>query len=99
MRRREFLTAAGAFSLALVGCSGQKKAYKYRIAVIPKGLTHQFWQSIHRGADQAAADLGAQGVTVDIAWSGPRTEDDAREQINLVEQHIAGKVSGIVLGP
>jgi ribose transport system substrate-binding protein len=85
--------------LALAGCAGPKKEVKYRIAVIPKGLTHQFWQSIHRGAEQAAADLGAQGIPVEIIWSGPRTEDDAQAQITLVEQQVAAGVSGIVLAP
>jgi ribose transport system substrate-binding protein len=85
--------------LALLGCGGPKTQYKYRIAVIPKGLTHQFWQSIHRGADQAAADLAKQGIAVEIIWTGPRTEDDAQAQITLVEQQIASGVNGIVLAP
>ena len=85
--------------LALLGCGSPKQEYKYRVAVIPKGLTHQFWQSIHRGADQAAADLAKQGISVKIIWAGPRTEDDAQAQISLVEQQIAAGVSGIVLAP
>jgi ribose transport system substrate-binding protein len=85
--------------LALIGCGGPKTQYKYRVAVIPKGLTHQFWQSIHRGADQAAADLANQGIAVEIIWAGPRTEDDAQAQISIVEQEIANGVSGIVLAP
>ena len=28
------------------------------IAVIPKGTTHEFWQSIHAGAEQAGKELG-----------------------------------------
>jgi ribose transport system substrate-binding protein len=85
--------------LFLGGCGGPKKEVKYRIAVIPKGLTHQFWQSIHRGAEQAAVDLSASGVPIEIIWSGPRTEDDAQAQITLVEQQVASGVSGIVLAP
>ena len=83
----------------LLGCGGPKKEYKYRVAVIPKGLTHQFWQSIHRGADRAADDLAKQGISVEIIWAGPRTEGDAQAQITLVEQQIANGVSGIVLAP
>jgi ribose transport system substrate-binding protein len=85
--------------LALAGCGGPKEQVKYRIAVIPKGLTHEFWQSIHRGAEQAAVDLTAQGIPIEVIWSGPRTEDDAQAQITLVEQHVAAGVSGIVLAP
>ena len=51
------VAAVGFPCIALVGCGGPKADYKYRIAVIPKGLTHEHWQSVHRGADRAAADL------------------------------------------
>ncbi len=37
---------------------------KYRIAVIPKGTTHEFWKSVHAGAANAAKELG----DVDILW-------------------------------
>src|SRR5438445_7560042 len=85
--------------LASLGCSGQKKDFKYRVAVIPKGLTHQFWQSIHRGADQAAIDLTERGIAVEVIWAGPRTEDDAQAQISLVQSEVGHGVSGIVLAP
>jgi ribose transport system substrate-binding protein len=92
-----YLLALGC--LGLIGCTGQKQDYKYRIVVIPKGLTHQFWQSIDRGAERAAADLGEQGIKVKIDWVGPRTEDDAQAQINILQQHVAGGASGVVLAP
>src|SRR6202011_3535405 len=74
MKLRLFAAAALAAALA-AGC-GPAVNYKYRIAVIPKGLTHQFWQSIHRGADRAAADLGKQGIAVEGHWTGPAKERD-----------------------
>ncbi len=99
MSRGGFLAWAAVACLALAGCGGARKDYKYRVAVIPKGLTHQFWQSIHRGADRAAADLAAQGIAVQILWDGPRTEDDAQAQISIVDRNVAAGVSGIVLAP
>src|SRR5262245_28635377 len=99
MYRGSYLRLAAILFLALTGCGGAKQVYKYRIAVIPKGLTHEFWQSIHRGADRAAADLGEQGVAVEIIWDGPRTESDAQAQISSVDRQIANRVSGIVLAP
>jgi len=84
--------------LALGGC-GPKKNYKYRIAVIPKGLTHEHWQSVHRGADRAAADLAEKGLKVEIIWQGPQTESDALEQIGIIDRNIGRKVSGFVLAP
>ena len=40
-------------ALLFAGC--QVEAVRYRVVVIPKGLTHEFWQSIYRGAARAAA--------------------------------------------
>jgi ribose transport system substrate-binding protein len=102
MRRRALLAWTAAVSLALCGCgnSGESRPnYKYRIAVIPKGLSHEFWQSIHRGADRAAADLAAGGIPVDILWDGPRTEAGATEQINLIQQKANLGIHGLVLAP
>jgi ribose transport system substrate-binding protein len=67
--------------------------------VIPKGLTHEFWQSIHRGAERAAADLQAQGVPTEIIWDGPLREQDALAQIRIVDRRISTRVDGIVLAP
>jgi len=71
----------------------QDKA-KYRIAVIPKGTTHVFWQSIHRGALDAGKETGAE-----IFWNGPEREGDREKQIQIVEDFVTRKVSGIVLAP
>jgi ribose transport system substrate-binding protein len=64
------------------------------IAVIPKGTTHVFWQSIHAGAEKAAQELG-----VSIIWRGPLREDDRSSQVNEVQGFITRGVSGIVLAP
>ena len=68
---------------------------KYRIAVIPKGTTHDFWKSVHQGAAQAAAELG----NVEIIWKGPLEEDDKQDQIELVRGFVTEKVHGICLAP
>lgn len=64
------------------------------IAVIPKGTSHAFWQSIHAGARKAASELGVQ-----IIWRGPLREDDRDSQVSEVEGFISRGVSGIVLAP
>jgi ribose transport system substrate-binding protein len=99
MPRWGLIGLALAACLTLAGCGGPKTDYKYRVVVIPKGLTHQHWESVHRGADRAAADLAAQGLAVEIIWQGPQTESDALEQIGLIDRSVARKVSGIVLAP
>jgi ABC-type sugar transport system substrate-binding protein len=70
-------------------------AAKYRLAVIPKGTTHEFWKSVHAGAEQAATELG----DVEILWKGPQNESDTSGQIEIVEAYVAQGVSGIVLAP
>ncbi len=90
------LSAAG---LVSAGCGGPTVNYKYRVVVVPKGLTHEHWQSVHRGADRAAADLATQGLNVEVLWQGPQTESDALEQIGIIDRSIGRKVSGIVLAP
>ena len=84
--------------LLLSGC-GDAKYYKYRIAVIPKGLTHEFWQSIHRGAERAGRDLGERGIPTEIIWDGPLRENDSLIQIRIVDRRISTHVNGIVLAP
>ena len=69
------------------------------IAVIPKGTTHEFWKSIHAGAVKAEQELAAQGVPVRLFWKGPLREDDRDQQIQVVENFTARKVSGMVLAP
>jgi ribose transport system substrate-binding protein len=65
-----------------------------RIAVIPKGTTHEFWKSVHAGAEAAAKEEGAE-----IVWKGPLREDDRESQIKVVEDFVTNKVNGIVLAP
>jgi ribose transport system substrate-binding protein len=71
----------------------------YTIAVIPKGTTHEFWKSIHAGAVKAEQELAGQGTKVRLFWKGPLREDDRDQQIQVVENFTARKVSGIVLAP
>jgi len=68
---------------------------KYRIAVIPKGTTHEFWKSVHAGAENAARELG----NVEILWKGPLLENDRDGQIGVVQDFITSRVDGIVLAP
>jgi ribose transport system substrate-binding protein len=90
---------AAALLLALPGC-GPTEHVDFRIGVVPKGLTHEFWQSIHRGADRAAADLKAEdGLVVKILWDGPRKESDDIEQINIVRTLSNQGIHGLVLAP
>lgn len=88
-----------ALSLLAAGSSMLSAAETYKIAVIPKGTTHEFWKSIHAGAKKAELELKAEGVNVQIIWKGPLKEDDREQQVQVVENFVAQRVSGIVLAP
>jgi len=94
-RTRPFLLAALAtFTAILAGCGGSSGPAKPQIAVIPKGTTHEFWKSIHAGAEKAASELG-----VEVIWMGPQREDDRQLQIQVVQNFISRNVDAIVLAP
>ena len=99
-------------SLALTGCGKQPAERSqregpgeggptnaYTIAVIPKGTTHEFWKSIHAGAVKAERELNEKGIKTEIIWKGPLKEDDRDQQIQVVENFMSRRVSGIVLAP
>jgi ribose transport system substrate-binding protein len=78
----------------LSACSAGEPGTVRRIAVIPKGTTHEFWKSVHAGAERAARELG-----VEVIWKGPLKEDDRTAQIQVVEDFVVRGVDGIVLMP
>lgn len=96
----QFLRGFAAFSLSFLAlCGIQAADNSYTIAVIPKGTTHEFWKSIHAGAVKAQRELQEKGTKVDLIWKGPLREDDRDQQIQVVENFMTRRVSGIVLAP
>jgi ribose transport system substrate-binding protein len=89
--------ACGLLALTISTTAAAEKTYT--IAVIPKGTTHEFWQSIHAGTIKAQRELAEKGVKVEVIWKGPLREDDRDQQIQVVENFMARRVSGIVLAP
>jgi ribose transport system substrate-binding protein len=70
-----------------------------RIAVVPKGTTHEFWKSVHAGAVKAQREAVAAGRPVELIWRGPVREDDRTAQIDVVQGFVGQRVHGIVLAP
>lgn len=103
------LLASLATVLLATGCSKQDTGStpsssqggpaEIKIAVIPKGTTHEFWKSIHAGAVKAQREFAAGGTNVQIIWKGPIREDDRDQQIQVVENFIGQRVQGMVLAP
>ncbi len=77
--------------LALVSCNRDTRK---RIAVVPKGQAHLFWQSVHAGAVSAAREAG-----VEVVWDGPASETDFTGQLQIVEAMITQRVDAICLAP
>ena len=98
------LALAGLLGLS-AGCSsndaaGPGAAAKIvRVAVVPKGTTHEFWKSVHAGALRAADDLSTPDRTIVIDWKGPQEESDTDGQIRVVQDFLTRGADGIVLAP
>jgi ribose transport system substrate-binding protein len=92
-----WIFAAGLLS---TGCNKQAadnlpaSETKHVIAVIPKGTTHIYWQSVKAGAEAAGKEFGYV-----IQWNGPERETDRERQIQIIEDFIVQKVDGVVLAP
>ncbi|MFZ9683323.1 MAG: sugar ABC transporter substrate-binding protein, partial [Cephaloticoccus sp.] len=70
-------------SLMLLSATVVAQAADYRIAVVPKGTTHEFWKSIHAGAIKASRELKAEGIETEIIRKGPLREDDREQQVQV----------------
>ena len=78
---------------AFAGCGGKKEDAK-TIAVVAKGESHAFWQSVKAGAEKAAEEAGYK-----ITFRGPASESakDLPSQIEMVQTAISNNVDGLVL--
>ncbi|MDD2457366.1 MAG: ABC transporter substrate-binding protein [Eubacteriales bacterium] len=62
------------------------------IAVVSKGFQHQFWQTVYKGAQAAADELG-----VTITFEGPPSESDIQAQVQMLDSALAKKPVAIAL--
>jgi ribose transport system substrate-binding protein len=67
-----------------------------RIAVVPKGSTHRYWNSVEAGAKKAALEMG-----VDLVWRSPVNEIDTAMQIAIIDSLLNGVpgIDALVLAP
>src|SRR5687768_1403515 len=72
------------------GASGARKT----IGVIPKGVSHVFWQSVKAGAEKAGRE-----ENVDIKWDGPPTEGERSTQIRIIGDMLNRGVDALVVAP
>ena len=76
--------AAGCNSSSTSSTSGSSD--QLRIAVIPKGTSHEFWKSVHFGAQKAAEETGQRRES---SGDGPvESKSDTGSQIDVVKNMI-----------
>jgi ribose transport system substrate-binding protein len=85
------ILVASAFALsAATAFSSAAKAEDIYFPIIAKGFSHQFWQAVKAGAEEAAK---ANNVT--ITFEGPNTEAEIDKQTDILNAAIAKKPQGI----
>ncbi len=78
-----------ALCLTALSCNRQKQR---RIAVIPKGTSHVYWQSVHAGAAAAGKEFHEE-----IMWDGPPNETDYSRQLEIFDSMLNRHVDGVVV--
>ena len=95
MRKRLFTLALCALLLFLVSaCGGGTDNSSKTIAVIAKGESHAFWQSVKSGAEDAAQKYGYT-----ITFRGPASESakDIPSQQEMIQTALSNNVAGMVV--
>ena len=92
MRNRIGAMAIVCASLCALSCN---RSTQKRIAFIPKGRAHVFWQSVHAGAIAAMRE----NPGYEIIWNGPASETDFEGQIQIVDAAINQQMDAICLAP
>ena len=87
-----FKTLALTTALAAVLATGAAQAADVRIALVVKSLGNGFFDAAHKGAEQAAKEIGG----VEIIYTGPTTTT-AEGQIDVVNALISQKVDAIAI--
>src|SRR5262245_59592762 len=95
MRTRRAALLLAASIVGLCACGGSAKpppaTASLRIGIVAKSLGNGFFDAVHKGADEAAAELG-----VEIIFTGPPTPT-AEGQLEVVNALIAQRVDAIAV--
>lgn len=81
----------------LAGCGGQLAItpdHGVRVGFVPKALNQEYWVNTARGAAAGGAKAGAAVLT-----EAGQADTQVDEQINIVQNLVAEKVSAIVIAP
>lgn len=65
---------------------------RLKVAVVPKGTTHEFWQTVKKGAEAAGQEFNCE-----ILWNGPKAETDIQDQIDIIKGYVAQGIDGAAI--
>ena len=93
MKRRMLALFLALFlGIALTGCADvQSNNGPYKMYLIAKSTTTEFWKSVFAGANAAKSEYN-----VDLTILGPETEEDYEEQNRLIDEAVAAGADAIV---
>lgn len=88
------LTACGGSNTSTTASTAAPAAAKKTVAVVAKGESHAFWQSVKTGATEAGAKYGYE-----ITFRGPASESakDLPSQMEMVQSALSNNASALVL--
>lgn len=85
----------GVILLLMVGGCNRPDATKYRIVIVTKALDSEFWQTLKKGAEDAAQ----QHPDVELSVLAPEREINIDQQVSILEDQILKKVSALAVVP
>lgn len=91
------LLSSGCAAITVQG-SGTRSTSKVKasglitLAVVPKAVGFDFWNSVRKGAQCAASKM----TDVKVQWDGVTTETDVTGQVNLLQNFLTRQVDGLV---
>jgi rhamnose transport system substrate-binding protein len=94
LKRRILIAGIAVLAACLSGCGGKsdpEKPARTRVGVVAKSLGNGFFDAVHKGADEAAAELDAE-----VIFTGPTTPT-AEGQIEVLNSLIAQRVDAIAV--
>jgi len=85
-----------AISLVLfAGCNRTDATHKHRIVIVTKALDSEFWQTLKKGAEEAAQ----QHPDLELSVLAPEREINIDQQVSILEDQILKKVSALAVVP
>jgi len=89
------VSGCSAVSVPGSGASGGSKVKAtgtLTLAVVPKAVGFDFWDSVRKGAQCAASTM----TDVKVQWDGVTAETDVTGQVNLLQNFLTRQVDGLI---